>query len=138
MNKESADVHQFGENCKRKYVSPQLVNYGKLRDLTQSGTGKNSESKAGGSGCIPDPLAKPCGSDRIIKENICRVGEHPLGFGLYLYDYKSEYRDTWGHGRQFGVMADEVETVMPEAVHMHTDGYKMVDYGMLGINRAIS
>ena len=75
------------------------------------------------------------GSDSSIKENIVRIGDHPRGIGLYLFDYKPEYRDVWGHGRQFGVMAQEVETVLPEAVIMHPDGYKMVNYTMLGITR---
>jgi hypothetical protein len=77
------------------------------------------------------------GSDRRIKENIVRVGDHPLGIGPYLFDYKPEFREQWGHGRQFGVMADEVEAVMPQAVLMHSNGYQMVNYGMLGINRTL-
>jgi hypothetical protein len=74
----------------------------------------------------------PC-SERRVKENIVRIGDHPLGFGLYLFDYLPEYRDRFGHGRQFGVMIDEVETVAPEAVSMHPDGYKRVDHLLLGI-----
>ncbi len=35
-------------------------------------------------------------------------------------------------------MIDEVEIVMPEAVSMHCDGYKRVDYGMLGISWRIN
>ena len=63
-----------------------------------------------------------------------REGKHrpyrhpPAGFGLYLFDYKPAYRETAGFGRQFGVMADEVEAVLPQAVVMYPDGYKMVDY----------
>ncbi|NMQ18985.1 tail fiber domain-containing protein [Candidatus Competibacter phosphatis] len=76
-------------------------------------------------------------SDRLTKENIVRIGIHPLGIGLYLFDYKPEFRDAWGHGRQFGVMADEIEKVMPEAVSVHLDGYKMVNYAMLGISRSL-
>lgn len=71
----------------------------------------------------------------MIKENIVRIGVHPLGIGLYLFDYRSVHRQEWGHGRQFGVMADEVESVMPDAVLIHSDGYKMVDYAMLGITQ---
>jgi len=74
-------------------------------------------------------------SDRAAKENIVLIGTHPLGIGLYLFDYKPAYRQTWGCGRQFGVMADEVEGVMPEAVSIHADGHKLVDYAMLGISR---
>jgi hypothetical protein len=35
-------------------------------------------------------------------------------------------------------MIDEVEIVMPEAVSMHPDGYKRVDYAMLGISQRIN
>ncbi len=64
-----------------------------------------------------------------------RIGTHPLGIGLYLFDYKPEYRGLYGDGRQFGVMADEVETVMPSAVAMHPEGHKTVNYTMLGISK---
>ena len=63
-------------------------------------------------------------SDRRLKSNIKRIGTHKLGIGLYEYDIFG--------GRQQGVMADEVEKVMPEAVLMHPSGYKMVNYGLLG------
>ena len=76
-------------------------------------------------------------SDRLLKQGLARIGDHPLGIGLYLFTYTPEYRAEFGDGRQFGVMADEVETVMPDAVSRHPDGYKMVDYAMLGITRAV-
>jgi hypothetical protein len=75
-------------------------------------------------------------SARSCKENVLRIGTHPLGIGLYLFDYKPEFRDGYGHCRQFGVMADEVEFVMPGAVSVHTGGYRMVDYAMLGIRHS--
>jgi len=121
---------------KIKYEAPKLVRYGAVRDLTQSGTGNSSESNAGGNSCITALGKKPC-SERRVKENIVRIGEHPLGLGLYLFDYKPEYRQMAGHGRQFGVMIDEVEIVMPEAVSLHVDGFKRVDYAMLGIERTV-
>lgn len=77
----------------------------------------------------------PTQSDRALKENIVRIDTHPLGFGVYLFDYKPEYRHTCGFGRQFGVMADEVERVMPFAVSVAPTGFKSVDYGKLGIRR---
>jgi hypothetical protein len=62
-------------------------------------------------------------SDRRLKSNIERVGTHPLGIGIYEYDIRGK--------RQRGVMADEVEKVLPEAVITGADGYKMVNYGAL-------
>jgi hypothetical protein len=115
---------------KKPYVSPRLKNYGNVGALTQAA---NSGSMEGSSGTNPHML----NSDRHLKYNIVKIGMHPAGFGLYLFYYKPEYRDTWGRDRQFGVMADEVENVMPEAVSVHPEGYKMVNYAMLGISRSL-
>jgi hypothetical protein len=71
------------------------------------------------------------GSDAAIKENIRQVGVLGNGLGVYEYEYKPAYKDTWGHGRQIGVMAQEVEQIIPEAVSVHPDGYKMVNYSMI-------
>ena len=111
---------------RKNYTPPSLVIYGAVSGLTQSGSGTNTEQMTPGS-----TMRKP--SERRVKENIVRIGDHPLGFGLYLFDYRPEYRAQWGQGRQFGVMIDEVERVMPEAVSMHPDGYKRVDHSLLGI-----
>lgn len=62
-------------------------------------------------------------SDRRLKSNIERIGTHRLGIGIYEYDIFG--------GRQIGVMADEVEAVMPQAVIEHPSGFKMVNYGAL-------
>ena len=118
------------ESRKAQYVRPHLIIYGSVRKLTGGSRADQSDTgiaggKAGTSG----------GSDRSIKENIVEVSRHPFGFGIYLFDYKPEFRDTWGHGRQFGVMADEVELIVPEAVSRRDFGYAVVDYERLGISR---
>lgn len=65
-------------------------------------------------------------SDRRLKTNIQLIGKHDNGMNIYSWDY------VWGeHSR--GVMADEVEEMMPEAVVMHPTGFKMVNYSMLGL-----
>ncbi len=120
---------------RKKYSAPSLVIYGAVGNLTQSGTGRRTETKIGNF-CFPSSTRKPC-SERHVKENVVRIGDHPLGFGLYLFDYLPEHRNQWGQGRQFGVMIDEVERVMPEAVCMHPDGYKRVDHSLLGIHQHI-
>lgn len=62
-------------------------------------------------------------SDRRLKSNIEHVGTHPLGIGVYEYDI-------FGN-RERGVMADEVLSVMPNAVSVHPSGFMQVDYWML-------
>ena len=131
MNPESR-TESPEPRIRKNYASPRLVSYGSVGGLTQSGSGRMFENR-GQAGTNRKPA-----SERRVKEDIVRIGDHPLGFGLYLFDYRPEHRAQWGHGRQFGVMIDEVEIVMPEAVSMHPDGYKRVDYAMLGISRSIN
>jgi hypothetical protein len=118
---------------KSPYRAPMLLVYGKVALLTQSAAGSCFND---GNGCAPVPGGTRMNSERRLKENVVRIGTHPLGVGLYLFDYKNEYREMWGQGRQFGVIAEEVERTMPEAVSVTLDGYKLVDYGLLGISLA--
>lgn len=65
-------------------------------------------------------------SDIRLKKNIIKLGIHKtLGIGLYTWDY------LWGE-KGAGVMAQELEKVMPEAVITMPDGYLAVNYSMLG------
>jgi hypothetical protein len=123
MNDES---DQRPDVKKRAYKKPALKVYGQVRELTGSAGGTMNG----------DAGTMMVSSDRRVKRNIVRVGDHPLGIGLYLFDYDPERRARWGRDRQLGVMADEVETVMPAAVTVGADGYKQVDYARLGISRA--
>jgi hypothetical protein len=113
---------------KASYSSPVLQVYGSVSKLTQTGGATTSDGIGTFAMSMSDPRAK---------ENIVKVGVHSLGIGLYLFDYLPEYRDQWGHGRQFGVMADEVETVVPEAVAVFADGYKRVNYAILGVRHPV-
>lgn len=72
-------------------------------------------------------------SEPSFKERVVRVGEHPWGFGLYLSGHKPEFREAFGDGRRFGVMADEVERVCPEAVTRNAAGFRTVDYPKPGV-----
>ena len=113
--------------AKKAYSPPRLVKYGEVRTLTQAGTSGDLEKSANQTGKMP--------SDSMLKENIARIGDHPLGFGLYLFDFKPEHRAAHGEGRQFGVMAQEVESVAPHAVGRDAAGHAVVDYAALGVLR---
>lgn len=114
---------------RRPYTPPRLVRYGDVALLTRTGTFVGTESNM----TLTTMMRRP--SSRAYKRIAARVGEHPMGFGLYLFDYKAEFRDRFGHGRQFGVIAEEVEQVVPEAVSISADGLRVVDYARLGIRR---
>jgi hypothetical protein len=62
-------------------------------------------------------------SDRRAKENIQEVGILDNGLKLYTFTYKA------GGPPQLGLMAQEVEGVMPDAVWTGDDGLKRIDYG---------
>jgi hypothetical protein len=61
-------------------------------------------------------------SDRRLKKGIKAIGELANGIKTYVFTYMG------GTIKQFGVMADEVIKVIPDAVIIRPDGYMMVDY----------
>lgn len=112
------------------YRKPEVFVLGSIRNLT-GGTLAHGHDTGFPAGKNP---AGGNGSERRLKENITHVGTHPSGFGLYLFDYKPEFA-FFGEGRQFGVMVEEVEPIIPAAIVRGDDGIKRVDYAMLGITR---
>lgn len=68
-------------------------------------------------------------SDRRLKQRIELVGRDERT-GLHLYEFEYINSDST---RYRGVMADEVESRFPDAVHYDDLGFASVDYGMLGI-----
>lgn len=73
-------------------------------------------------------------SDRRLKRDIVRVGELEPGVGWYAYHYVWDGRDA---PLRHGVMADEIELFMPDAVIYDGSGYAMVDYGRLLAGRTV-
>lgn len=69
-------------------------------------------------------------SDIRMKENIEIVGQLPNGLLIYEFDYKPEFKEHKyaGLGRHRGLMAHEVEALIPEAVFEMDNGYKAIDY----------
>ncbi|MBH5321238.1 tail fiber domain-containing protein [Aurantiacibacter sediminis] len=111
---------------KSAYVRPELKVFGSVRNLTGGSLGN-----VGDGGIMTMAM-----SDPRAKQNIVRVGSHPAGFGFYRFDYKPQFQAEHGADRQFGVMADEVEAILPSAVTRDAKGYARVDYAQLGITLA--
>lgn len=110
--------------ARRTYAPPTLRQYGVVSKMTQGSQGTVGDA---GSQNMPK-------SDRRTKHNLTRVGTHPAGYGLYLFNYKPEHSDV--SVRQFGVIAQEVENFVPEAVVIGSDGIRRVNYALLGIERS--
>jgi len=66
-------------------------------------------------------------SDMRVKHEIVLLGRLDDGLGYYRFVYDG------GHTAYVGVMAQEVQTVMPEAVTRDADGYMRVSYDLLGL-----
>jgi hypothetical protein len=69
-------------------------------------------------------LAAAGASDARLKTNIEYVDSLPNGIKLYTWDWI----DDKNYGPTYGVIAQEVAEVIPEAVLQHPEGYLMVDY----------
>jgi hypothetical protein len=67
-------------------------------------------------------------SDIRLKENIERIGQLQNGLGLYRWTWTDEAADLVGDQPAVGVIAQEVQEVMPDAVLIGDHGYMMVDY----------
>jgi Protein of unknown function (DUF3300) len=66
-------------------------------------------------------------SDARLKHDILMIGHLDNGVGFYRFAYNG------GDKVYVGVLAQEVQTVMPEAVERGRDGYLRVDYDRLGV-----
>ena len=72
-------------------------------------------------------------SDPRLKENIKSTGSQS-GFNTYTWDWNELAFDKLGlSGSSTGVMADEVQAIMPDAVK-YKDGFMYVDYSMIGVH----
>jgi hypothetical protein len=66
-------------------------------------------------------------SDIRLKEDIVPLGRLDNGIAVYRFRYRGNDHTTY-----VGVMAQEVQTIVPNAVSRGRDGYLRVDYDMLG------
>lgn len=67
-------------------------------------------------------------SDVKLKKNIKRVGKLPNGLNVYTWEWTEEAKVLVNKQPTIGVIAQEVQEVLPEAVATHSDGYLVVDY----------
>jgi len=88
---------------------------------------------AGGSYLAASKLAPAllAASDRSVKNKIKVIGKMTNGLNVYSFEYKPEHKDKYGHGSFVGVMADEVEKVIPAAVLTNNYGHKIVNYSLI-------
>lgn len=106
----------------------QLNNLGKLgigAGGVLSGAGQWSKGSAnkGKQGIAGDIIGAIAMSDPAIKENIVHAGKNEEGVDFYFFDYKKDTGLKLPEGRFYGVMADELQRVHPDAVRKLATGY---------------
>jgi|LakMenE01Jun11ns_1017448.scaffolds.fasta_scaffold9958259_3 hypothetical protein len=72
-------------------------------------------------------------SDERMKENIRFKKKLPNGLRLYEFEYKKQFKGIAGHGKYLGFMAQDVEKLYPNAVKIESNGYKSINYSLIGI-----
>jgi hypothetical protein len=70
-------------------------------------------------------------SDVSLKTNIEPVGKLPNGINLYTWDWTEKGKELAGDAPTYGVLAQEVQQIIPEAVTRGEQGYLTVDYSKL-------
>ena len=93
--------------------------YATAADMAQ----RQQEATAGFFGSLAGGIGTAVASDMRLKDNINHVDTLPNGIKLYTWDWKEERNEP-----TFGVLAQEVQQVIPEAVIQHPSGYLMVNY----------
>jgi hypothetical protein len=74
-------------------------------------------------------------SDIRMKEEITFVSKIKPGINLYTFRYKKPFRHLAGAGPGlcYGLMAQEVEKIYPDAIRIESNGYKSINYSLIGI-----
>ena len=110
---------------KREYSRPTLVVYGSVREFTK-GDGWQQDRR-------PEQQVRAIGLTRSLRRTSPGLAIIPWVSGSICSNTGQSSGVACGHGRHFGVMADEVERIVPEAVSVHPNGYRQVDYALLGV-----
>jgi len=104
-----------------------LASGGVFGPLSQAGAG----ASAGTGAAVTAGGGRGYFSDERLKENIKPIGTSENGHKLYTWDWNDKAKELGINDPTTGVMAQEVMKYMPEAVSKNTNGYYMVNYGVL-------
>lgn len=126
---------QYAGNYLEKLLGLGNLGLGAAGAIGGAGQTSKSKSKPGIGGFLGSVAGGMAASDRRLKKDIKFIRTLPSGLNLYSYNYvdvdspKIKKYMTRNH---IGVMADEVKSLMPEALGPVIDGYMTVDYSKIG------
>ena len=114
-----------------------LAGLGSSTQMQQTSSGFGSQGFGGGPSTasqIAGLIGAAAGfSDKRLKTKIKLVGRLANGIKLYKWEWTEKGKELVGNQVEFGVIAQEVEKIMPEAVMRGSDGYLRVNYSMLEV-----
>ena len=116
-----------------------LAGLGSSTQMQQTSSGFGSQGFSGGASPISQiaglvgAAAPIYSSDKRLKNKIKVVGSLANGIKLYKWEWTENGKEIVGNQVEFGVIAQEVEKIMPEAVTRGSDGYLRVNYSMLEV-----
>ena len=114
-----------------------LAGLGSSTQMQQTSSGFGSQGFSGGASPFSQ-IASAVGtaaafsrSDVRLKNEITFVGKLKNGIKIYKWKWNEKGKELAGDQVEFGVLAQEVQKIVPEAVKRGPDGYLMVNYGAL-------
>lgn len=112
-----------------------LAGLGSSTQMQQTSSGFGSQGFSGGASPFSQ-IASAVGtaasfSDVRLKNEITFVGKLENGIKIYKWKWNEKGKELAGDQVEFGVLAQEVQKIVPEAVKRGPDGYLMVNYGAL-------
>ena len=113
-----------------------LAGLGSSTQMQQTSSGFGSQGFSGGASPFSQ-IASAAGtaasfmSDVRLKNEITFVGKLENGIKIYKWKWNEKGKELAGDQVEFGVLAQEVQKIVPEAVITGPDGYLMVNYGAL-------
>ena len=114
-----------------------LAGLGSSTQMQQTSSGFGSQGFGGGPSTasqIAGLIGAAAGfSDKRLKTKIKLVGRLANGIKLYKWEWTEKGKELVGNQVEFGVIAQDVEKIMPEAVMRGSDGYLRVNYSMLEV-----
>ena len=145
LQQDAARLAQQDQEARRAQLITMANLFGGLAGLGSS-TQMQQTTRGTGSQVVPggaSPISQIAGlvgaaapffsSDKRLKNKIKLVGRLANGIKLYKWEWTEKGKEIVGNQVEFGVIAQEVEKIMPEAVMRGSDGYLRVNYSMLEV-----
>ena len=145
LQQDAARLAQQDQEARRAQLITMANLFGGLAGLGSS-TQMQQTTRGTGSQVVPggaSPISQIAGlvgaaapffsSDKRLKNKIKLVGRLANGIKLYKWEWTEKGKEIVGNQVEFGVIAQEVEKIMPEAVTRGSDGYLRVNYSMLEV-----